>query len=442
MKNDSKIEQLIKTIRSSLDFSKVKYTEEDVEHIALVVFDSMSHPGRNFHNVYHIFDVAKGLTGLSVLAAVFHDIVYFQVDQGFKNSIRNYISEVVVEHGNEFELKEISDSKIQLIADIFGYKAGVKLNPLNGLNEFLSAVVALRLLGNILSLEQLVELFSLIESTIPFRKDSIINLKTRLVNLKIEGLNVDETCKRAVDFSNNDVFNFSEKDARSFLKNTWNLISETNYSLRRDVDNYSVTDYRTALYKTYSFFNFLDPENVFSRFENYPSNEKWEKLFEAAHSNILIGRKYLQLQLISFSLIEAIALLTGGNVPMSVLMGDIRRRDQKIKRMEDYLDLNSKAETVSFNKDVMNIFLEGRSQESSFDMKGSPLSAFVYLALSDKLSEEIFPKTLDFFNGRIQPKIYLKLFPKKMLIDIISACSKISSTRKVRLDSLSSELNA
>jgi len=440
--NESKIEQLIQTLRNAFKSVEIKSTEEEIEHIALVVFDSMSHPGRNFHNVFHIFDVAKGLQGLSVIAAVFHDVVYFQVDQGFKNSIKPYVNDVVIEHGSEFELKEISDPKIQLIADIFGYKSGVKLNPLNGLNEFLSSVVALRLLNGLLSLEQLVEVFSLIESTIPFRKDSIINLKLRLEQLKIDTINVNQICKNAVDFSNNDVFNFSEKDASSFLKNTWNLISETNYSLRRDVDNYTVTDYRTALYKTYTFFNFLDPENVFSRFENYPSSEKWGKLFEAANSNILIGRKYLQIQLISISLIESIALLTGGNVPMSVLMGDIRRRDQKIKRMEDFLDLNSKADTISFDKDVMNIFLEGRSQESSFDMKGSPLSAFVYFTLSDKSSEEIFPKTLDFFNGRIQPKIYLKLFPKKMLVEIINACSNISSSRKDRLSALASELGA
>jgi hypothetical protein len=428
----SKLENLIELMRSSLDDLNIQFSEEDLESISIVVYDSMSHPGRSFHNIHHVFDVAFGLKGLSVIASIFHDIVYYQVDQGFRNLVEPTVFANVENAGDYFVVKKSSDPLILKTHIIFGINAGTSLNIFNGLNEFLSAVIAIDLLKNILSETQLLKLVGLIESTIPFRKDAIDVLETRFRKLNFPQAEIENLCKEAADFSNSDVFNFAEKDTRKFLNNTWNLISETNYSLRRGLDNYSAHDYRLALSKTYSFFKALDPENVFSRYKDYPNEKKWKSINDGAVRNIELGRRYLMVKLVSFGLIEALAMSTGGNGPLSLFMGDIRRRDQKLQRMEDYLGSPGEIKN-DVDENLLHLFDSGRSQESSFDMKGSPLSSFIYKAMGEKAIEELFPHLLDFFHGAQDSRSILKLYPKFVLERVVNSCAEISSTRKERL---------
>lgn len=431
----SKIERLIELVRSALVESKAKFSDRDLEQIAIVVYDSMSNPGRNFHNVHHIFDVAQGLEGVSVLAAIFHDIIYYQVDNGFRFSVEKFVYELIEIKEEQFFIKAATQDIFKKLHIIFGVKQGDTLNIFNGINEFLSAAIAIKMLAPILADDQLLKVIGLIESTIPFRKDSITALVERFKKINFPKDEMEDLTNRSVDFSNRDVFNFAEDNPSSFLNNTWNLISETNYSLRRDVDNYTITEYRVALLKTYTFFKYLDPTVVFTRYKNYPSESNWEKLNAASKRNVEIGRKYLSIQLISSATIEAIAELTGGNAPMSLFMGDVRRRDQKIERMEDHLGevANPKA---GLNKYLVALLEDGRAQESSFDMKASPIGAFLYKSLGEEESETLFGLVQSYFDKKISAGVLLDNYPKEVISRIIFSCSKISSTRREELTKL------
>lgn len=428
----SKLENLINCLRQAFEESGAHVTEDNIEHISVVVYDSMSHPGRNFHNIQHIFDVAEGLNGISVIAAVFHDIVYYQVDQGFRHFVEQMVFKNVEFSGDHFLVKKSLDPIIEKAQTIFGLNPGANLNVFNGLNEYLSAIVAINLLRNIYDEITLLKIVGLIEATIPFRKDPIDVLENRFKKLGFGQLDIEDLCKRSVDFSNSDVLNFSEKDPRRFLNNTWNLISETNYSLRRGLDNYSVTDYRSALLKTYNFFKSLDPDTVFNNFKNYPPEKKVILLKEMANRNVSIGRDYLKIKLVAIGMIEAISHTTGGNAPMSLFMGDIRRREQKIERMEDYLGAQGEV-SKDIDQDVMLILESGRAQESSFDMKGSPLPAFIYKHMGKSKIDELFPHVLEFFHESIDSRSLLKSYPKFILERVFLACAEVSSTRKEKL---------
>lgn len=434
----SKLEKLIELLRSSLKEAGAKFSERDVEQVAVAVYDSMSNPGRNFHNVHHIFDVAHGLNGVSVLAAIFHDIIYYQVDQGFRSHVEKIVHEQVDKKEEVFFIKKPKNDIFKKMHTIFGVKEGDTLNVFNGLNEFLSAAITIELLGPLLPANQLTKVVGLIEATFPFRKDPISVLAERLKQIQFPAGEMEDLTNRAVDFSNSDVFNFAEDDPRSFLNNTWNLISETNYSLRRDVDNYTVMDYRIALFKTYMFFKNLDPANVFNRYKNYPTDANWEKLNNACITNVEVGRKYLSIQLVSIGAIEAIAELTGGNTPMSLLMGDVRRRDQKIIRMEDHLGV-VESPKKSLNNHLIRLLEEGRAQESSFDMKASPIGAFIYKQLGDE-SEALFGLVQNYFEKKITARQLIENYPKEIISNIILACSKISSTRRDELIKLAQSI--
>jgi hypothetical protein len=436
----SKIEQLIELLRSALTDADAKFSEQSLEQVAIIVYDSMSNSGRNFHNINHVFDVAHGLNGVSVLAAIFHDVIYYQVDGNFRSSVEQLVHqhiEIKIENKNElFIIKKPKDEIFKKLHLIFGIKTGDSLNVFNGLNEFLSACIAIAMLEPLLSHNQLLKVMGLIESTIPFRKDSITELVARFNQLHFPLEEMNDFINRAVDFSNRDVFNFSENDPKHFLNNTWNLISETNYSLRRDVDNYTVSDYRLALLKTYLFLKNLDPSTVFTRYKNYPNDSNWEKLNRASKANVEIGRIYLVIQLVSIAVIEAVAELTGGNAPMSLLMGEVRRRDQKIVRMEDFLG-DVPATKSGLNKHLVRLLEEGRSQESSFDMKASPIGTFIYKSLGEEQSETLFGLVQSYFDKKITAHQLIDHYPKEVITKIILACSKISSTRRDKLIKLS-----
>lgn len=428
----SKIERLIECLRMALSETEAKYNELDIERIALVVYDSMSSPGRIFHNVWHIFDVSQNLNGVSVLAAIFHDVVYYQVDQGFRPGVEVFVNQVVKAENGKYTLIEFNDDLYKKLLILFERKIGDELHIGNGLNEFLSAYISINLLKGLLVDEEILKVAALIETTIPFRTRPIEKLEERLLKIGFKEETVLDICEKAVDFSNSDVSNFSGKDPKKFLNNTWDLISETNYSLRRGGENFTVIDYRDALYKTYSFFEVLDPSLVFCRFKNYPNNERWESLNNGATFNVEIGRRYLAVQLVSVAAIESIVELTGGNIPMSLIMGDIRRRDQKKIRMEDYLGEPIDKKN-NINSNLIALFEEGRSHESSFDMKGSPLSAYIYRSIGDNESEKIFLQAKEYFSGKINAEAMIKAFPRNVILRIIKACAEVSSTRRSRL---------
>ena len=435
----SKIELLIDLIRLAFVQSEVKVTEPELEKVALVVYDSMSNPGRNFHNVHHVFDVAKSLNGVSILAAVFHDVIYYQVDNGFRFSIEKFIYEHIEKKDDQFFVKEVNKAIYKEMQLIFGVHPGSTLNVFNGLNEFLSAAIAVRELENLIPHTHLLKIIGLIESTIPFRKDPITVLVERFNKKSFPKEEMQDLTNRAVDFSNQDVFNFADEKPSHFLNNTWNLISETNYSLRRDIDNYTIVEYRVALFKTYMFFKYLEPSNVFTRYKDYPAEKEWEKLNNGANSNVTIARKYLAIQLVSAATIEAIAELTGGNAPMSLFMGDVRRRDQKLTRMEDHLGEVAKPKS-GLNKHLVNLLKDGRAQESSFDMKASPIGAFIYKSLGEEKVEELFSVAENYFDKKFTANVIIENYPKDIIKKIILACAKITSTRRTELHKLADSL--
>jgi len=119
--------------------------------ISDLIIQTMTGPWRFFHTPEHIFEVggAIGETGdaIEVLAALFHDLVYVQVDQGISVNIGSYISAYVKETDGRLMLRTIDDLPQDMIFEltmaVFGFKPGQTLEPTAGQNEFLSAFIPL-----------------------------------------------------------------------------------------------------------------------------------------------------------------------------------------------------------------------------------------------------------------------------------------------------------
>lgn len=376
-------------------------TNTKLERWAVLIHESMSIASRNYHSVKHVFDLAEDqFDPILILSAYFHDLVYHQIDGGFSEEQDRILANVITQEGSDMFLNTDidGDTLLQIVARIFGLSPGQELK--GGINEFLSAVIACRELQEVLEVKLLVQIACCIEATIPFRfpndegKTPMDQLYERLHDANQEfklDLSEDEVVsavQRATRLGNQDVANFSTTDRAWFLDNTWSLLPETNESLRHQF-SYTVKDFQHAVFKMDGFFNFLKPSLVFNEFRGVPNKEELELMTKEATRNLEIGKRYVAAKLLSVSLVAAMAALTGGDAPMALFMGDLPSRHHRSQRLEDMLPGRQAQEPVDLDDDVYAILKNGRTNETSFDVRQSPLATFLYGWLGDALVSKI-----------------------------------------------------
>ena len=106
----------IRSFQSALDQLQVRCRPEQLESWILGIFYAMTARSRNFHQLDHVVDVGRGLQPLQIIAALYHDIVYFQVDQEFTPFVQQRIKDVLEVRENRFYLRsEIPDPKVRLV---------------------------------------------------------------------------------------------------------------------------------------------------------------------------------------------------------------------------------------------------------------------------------------------------------------------------------------
>ena len=247
MKNGSSFfPRLVFALRDNL--AKLGVTSEShpdlpchLESMACMIHESMGGTARNYHSVQHVFDLAepfKASDPIAVISAFFHDIVYYHVDGGLSDIQTEILQGVVTfrqdqETGVQVPIFQAgttqhnNDDLIRMAEMIFGYTADQEVTLKTGLNEFLSAIIALQQLQPLLPLSVLVQIACCIEATIPFRaqKNMCENLFERLeqVNQSYDlGLTEAECIRaiqRAAQLANVDVENFGTDDLFWFLDN-------------------------------------------------------------------------------------------------------------------------------------------------------------------------------------------------------------------------------
>ncbi|CAB9522539.1 expressed unknown protein [Seminavis robusta] len=437
------ISRLVVTFQECLNQLGAKdVTDAKLESMSVIIHECMSSGSRNYHSVQHVFDISKNITDpIGIIAALFHDCIYYNVDGGLSPLQMEMLEGVFNEEGDDDDNdnnnklsrdsvtsvgsvtvtnpyrrknqekkkkhdqwciahRDDEDPLLSMVEAIFGYPKGSEITTKNGINEFLSAVVAVRQLEHHLNSEQLSQIVCCIEATIPFNNsdkehpDNTAHME-RLYKNTVETKQhcklklTDEECVKAVQLAatlaNEDIGNFGTSDRYWFLDNTWSLLPETNTSLRQQF-LYTIMEYQKAVFNMNGFFNFLDPNVIFSAFRGVPEPKVVADWTDQARRNLELGRKYVGAKLLSASVLAAFAQLTGGDAPMCLLMGDLPSRHHNSQKLEDSLPIQN-AENVQelghCDMDVYNILSGGRRSESSFDTKQSPLAAYLYAKLGD-----------------------------------------------------------
>lgn len=417
------------------------------EQIAELIIQTMRGPWRYFHTSEHIFEVGGSVDPIEVLAALFHDLVYVQVDQGVNFNISSALCPFVKEVRSQLVIRDEAelpkDAIYQLVATVFGFIPGQTLSPFAGQNEFLSAVIAGKCLEPFLPPSAIVQITACIEATIPFRGVSANGLSAiellhqRLINANRDfnlGLTDPELCeivKRSVRLANRDVENFASPNSSNFLDNTWNLMPETNHELS-NVNSYTVGGYRRSLQKMEGFLNFLKPQLVFQQFIGYPDDETYADMISRTRKNIEVAKLYLGVKLITIAILEALSYRLGRDIPLSTMMGELRAPGFTTSALEDYLPNRHILYPLEnqLQKQVLDLLEIGRNQESPYDIKNSPVSTFIIKSIGFAETDNFLKKAHDFFAGYIASEELLSYCDTEVIDTIEVGVMKLFESRK------------
>lgn len=427
----------------------IEISDADLSKITELIVQTMTGKWRYFHTPDHIFEVGGSANAIEVLAALFHDLVYVQVDQSVNFNLTFYITPFVRERREHLYIRAgedyPDDALFEIVMWVFDFKPGQQLSPFAGQNEFLSALVCAKVLEPFFPLDLILKIVACIEATIPFRQNKddrtpAEHLYDRLAEINAEqNFGLDETelvnsVQRAVRMANRDVGSFANPSSARFLDNTWSLLPETNHNLENP-SSYTVNEYRLALQKMEGFMHFLRPELVFQEFKGEPKAAFYDNLLTRAGRNIDIARLYLGTKLFTMAVLEALSLRFGREIPLSTIMGEMNPVGLQIEKLEDFLPElpPSRPLQVPLEREVLELLEKGRFSDSLYDMKNSPLSTMIVKIMGFDRIRELLAPSKAFFKEELSGEAFLQACDPRIVEIITQSLSKLFDTRKAAL---------
>jgi len=442
------IQRLVNFIEKALLDLNVNPTQEFIESTAILIHEGMSGAYRRFHTTDHVFDVSDpNGDPILVLSALFHDLVYYNVDGGLIARVDELVSPYIT-----VELEQVfirrrgpqNDMILPLVLNVFGFEYGQLLTPFAGLNEFLSALAFAKIFYPILGLKEFLGVISCIEGSQPFRaKDENGKTCFDLLEARLQKINRTRGCgfstneiidivKKSVQFANLDVKNFSCESPAEFLDNTWKLLPENNpYLMSNKV--YTIKNYRVALEKMETFFNRVNVLDIYHSYKNSPNAKELKRMQDQADKNVELAKFYLTGRLLATGLLEALCMSTGGDAPVLMIMGNNSRGNVEPKyEFNDLInkipvqmapDINEKVlELLEFEADIVSVL----------DFRKTPLAAFVYKCVGQAKMIEYLAYLKEFFVGNLSADELLLKIDSYLVASIAGVCAEMISTRRER----------
>ncbi len=417
---------------------------------AELIIQTMSGPWRYFHTPEHIFEVGEHGDAIEVLSALFHDLVYVQVDQGISVNISRYIAPFVKEIDGQLVILERwllpNDPLFEMVSQVFGFRPGQTILPIGGQNEFLSAVIAAKCLQHALKPTDIAQIAVCIEATIPFRPNSdngqmpSDRLYDRLwaINHQFDYGWSEAECaaivKRAVRLANRDVENFAYESVAEFLHNTWNLMPETNHDLTNS-NYYTVSGFRVSLQKMEGFMHFLKPELVFQRYQDEPSPEAYQTLINRTQRNLEVARLYLGGKLLSIAVIEALSQRIGQDIPLATIMGELPGRGSSTAQLENFLPPVEVvvSPTTTLEQEVLDLLEKGRSKSSTYDVKNSPVATYIIKTVGFGEAQRLLLQAKEFFKKNLSSEEFLAVCDRAVVDTIIHSVLQVFERRETAM---------
>jgi len=440
------LQMITKILRDNLqDISASNVPPSHIDSMAFLIHDSMTASSRFFHTPNHIFGVAKGMNSIETLAVLFHDVIYYIIDGGLSDTQQEILSDVIVEDKIEGSVRannadgfHPTDSVVLMVMSVFGFQPGQVLKVNEGMNEFLSAVVAAKSLEGYVSKTDLLRIVACIEATIPFRAskqgetsgDDLFE-KIQITNAAFQiGMSEAEligATHLGTEVANRDVENFSH-GAAEFLGNTWCLMSESNVPLR-DVNGgaIQVSEFAIALNKMRLFFGYLQPEVVFHQFKGIPNDVKYTDLEKRAGENINIGKKYMEYKFLFASFMVSMSVLTGGDSPLSIWVFNPHLVADTQEDWRELLIWNG----VGVDSEVHSMLTNPVGCETpEFNILNSATAQLLYSPLGDDGVINACEHAAKAPTGKEGARAFLDVLPRQSVHHLLKAFSKSGGSER------------
>ena len=458
------INRLIELFQHAFCALGVHADMQELERLGMVVHQCMGATSRAYHGSHHVLGLCEDAPPIQTLAALFHDTVYYQLDGGLPPALTPFLRDaIVVQDGNvilavpQVMAKPEADGSagdlLHSVVQVFGYQYGDTLPSFGGMNEFLSAVAAVRLLARFVPASNLIHIAACIEATIPFRPDdsngqsALDRLGDRLkVVLQGAPFGMPPTAARsaamdmvndAMQLANRDVAGFAEPNPAVFLAQTWLLIEESNKPLA-SAGLYTLREYRTALQRMDGFLANLDPTAVFQQFQGAPDALTVAELTKKASSNIHFSVRYLRAKLLAMGVLEALADLSGGDAPISMFLGEFSAEGGAPGPKQTPNATNPN--TSDIDPQLLHVLVHGRAHARANDSSASPTAAFIYQSLGDFGVHAQWLQACRYFAGTIAPLEFLQQLPGSIAMTLLEHCATNALSRRDRLAQLQNTL--
>lgn len=302
--------------------------EPRLDELVKLVDISMGNPVRHYHSLAHALMVADSSDPLEVLIGLCHDIAQIEVDGGLPEGGEAWLDGFVV-HDAAGGVRLIDDARtranrcFEIVRIGFRFAPGHVFVPFGGKNEFLSALIAARVLEPVIGPADLAALTVGIEATIPFRgsaDDVALRALSALEEidqkfaLNMSAADRREHVRRSIRIANRDVGSFGGDDLIAFLDDTWGLMRESSPELRY-LRPIGFTAYRQTVQKMTRFLSSLRASVVFRRFDGEPDPQSFERLLEKTAHNLEVITAVMHVKLLASALLEA----ANSAVPTSVI---------------------------------------------------------------------------------------------------------------------------
>jgi hypothetical protein len=428
-------------------FEQLKAPPDPCAELADLIVQPMMGVWRFFHTPEHLFEVGGDDDAIEMIAALFHDLVYVQVDHSINFNISHYITPWIREDQDQLWVRDRSQwpprpqtRTFDWVSILFGIDANDVLNPYAGQNELLSALVAARSLEPWLPMTTLLAIVACIEATIPFRPMAAseqLFQRLAVVNdrwqLGLSPGDLTQMVERAVRVANRDVLSFAHPSSAHFLANTWNLLPETNHNLTPN-GAYRISDYRDALIKMERFFNGLDVARIFRIYGDEPTPAEHHQRSARAEHNLAVGRLYLQCKIVSIVFLEAVSLGIGVDVPLGTMMGELTHRQLWGLQVECFLPESHEPpkDLSALEAEVWGLLVQGRAEgNNKHDLITSPLTAFWVKTIGFAAMERQRVQSDAWLAGELTDPLFLANFDRDGVVEVLEAIGLLFEHRKL-----------
>lgn len=200
---------------------------------------------------------------------------------------------------------------------------------------------------------------------------------------------------------------------------------------------YTLRQYRDVCMRMESFLGMLNPSRCFS-VPGTPSAQEWAVLLAAATRNIAFACDFLDAKVASVALIEALAMATGTDCPVSMFLGDIRSAQGRPDRVHDFLP---RASPTASTRTCWRFLKTAATwhRKTTWQRHRSRLLCTATWVL---MSRKTLRHARDMFAGITTPQAFLQTQNRAMVGAMIQACSHIALSRSAALQELQRALDA